>query len=472
MGPSGQPDNNEVERAHMRTAHCSGRKTWKIAALAAASLALAACSSGSGTSAGSPAASGGSADSAAAIAAALQKPATLTVWAWAPQDKDIVTAFEKKYPKVKVNLVNAGTSNTEYTKLENAIKAGSGAPDIVQIGYYVLPQFSLAGDLANLDTFGFSSLQSDYSTSVWDQVDINGSLAELPQDNGPMVLFYNKNVFDKYKLPVPTTWAEYLSDAKKLHAANPSEYMTNDTGDPNFTDGMIWSAGGHPYQVSGTKNVTINLQDAGSKEFANLWTPMLKDDLVDPVTSWSSQWYQGLANGSIASMVTGAWMPADLESGLPSGKGDWRVAPMPEWTAGQPTSAVDGASGEAILKSSKNQLAAAGFLEFMNSGPGAQISTTDGDFPVMNTILDSSSWLNAAPAYFGGQQINRVFAQAAKDVPSGWSYLPFQLYSDSIFPDTVGQVYTGKSSLDAGLQAWQQQTASYGTQEGFSVTSK
>jgi multiple sugar transport system substrate-binding protein len=108
----------------------------------------------------------------------------------------------------------------------------------------------------------------------------------------------------------------------------------------------------------------------------------------------------------------------------------------------------------------------------MNSGPGAQISTTDGDFPVMNTILDSSAWLNAAPAYFGGQQINRVFAQAAKDVPSAWSYLPFQLYSDSIFPDTVGQVYTGKSSLDAGLQAWQQQTASYGTQEGFSVTSK
>ena len=48
----------------------------------------------------------------------------------------------------------------------------------------------------------------------------------------------------------------------------------------------------------------------------------------------------------------------------------------------------------------------------------------------------------------------------------GWSYLPFQVYANSIFPDTVGQAYTGKSSLSAGLQAWQQQSASYGTQQG------
>jgi multiple sugar transport system substrate-binding protein len=476
MGPSGQPDNNEVEGAHMRTAHCSGRKTWKIAALAAASLALTAgltaCASGSGTSAGSPGTSGGSADSAAAIAAALQKPTTLTVWAWTVQSKDIVTAFEKKYPKVKINLVNAGTGTTEYTKLANAIKAGSGAPDIAQIEYYALPQFALSGDLVNLDTFGLGSLQSDFSTAIWDSVDINGSLEGLPQGGGPMALFYNKNVFDKYKLPVPVTWTEYVSDAKKLHAANASEYITNDTGDPGFVTSMIWSAGGHPYQVSGTKNVAINLQDAGSEKFANLWTPMIKDGLVDPVTSFTSQWYQGLANGTIASLVTGGWMPGGLETDVPSGKGDWRVAPMPEWTPGQAADAQNGGSSDAILKSSKNQLAAAGFLEFMDSGPGAQIYANDGGFPVMKSILASSSYLNATPAYFGGQQINRVLAQAAKEVLPGWSYLPFQAYANSIFPDTVGQAYTEKTTLDAGLQAWQEQSASYGTQEGFNVTSK
>ena len=47
---------------------------------------------------------------------------------------------------------------------------------------------------------------------------------------------------------VPTTWDEYVADAKKLHAANPKEYITSDTGDPGFATSMIWQAGGKPFQ--------------------------------------------------------------------------------------------------------------------------------------------------------------------------------------------------------------------------------
>ncbi len=428
--------------------------------------------SGSGSGSGSQAAAGSGSGSASAIAAALQKPTTLTLWAWAPQSPAIVTAFEKKYPKVKVNLVNAGTATTEYTKLQNAIKAGSGAPDIAQIEYYALPQFALEGALANLGPLGLGSLKSQYSAAVWDSVNINGDLVGLPQDTGPMALFYNKTVFGKYHLSVPTTWAEYVADAKKLHAADPKEYITNDVGDPGFVTSMIWAAGGHPYVTSGTKDVTINLQDPGSKKFASLWSPLISGGLLAPISSWTSQWYQGLASGSIASLVTGGWMGVDLESGVPAGKGDWRVAPMPEWTAGQAATAENGGSSDAVLSSSKNQLAAAGFLQFMNAGAGAQISAADGDFPASTAILSSSSFLDVTPAYFGGQAINKVLAAAAGSVLPGWNYLPFQVYANSIFPDTVGQAYTGKTSLDAGLQAWQQQSASYGSQQGFSVVSK
>ena len=35
-------------------------------------------------------------------------------------------------------------ATTQYTKLQNAIKAGSGAPDVAQVEYYALPQFALA----------------------------------------------------------------------------------------------------------------------------------------------------------------------------------------------------------------------------------------------------------------------------------------------------------------------------------------
>jgi multiple sugar transport system substrate-binding protein len=439
----------------------------------AAATALAACSSS--TSSSAPAAStsaGGSASPSSS--SALSQPATLTWWAWAPQDKQLVTAFEKVYPNIKVNLVNAGTGTTEYTKLQNAIKAGSGVPDIAQVEYYALPQFALGGSLADLGADGLSSDQSQFSTAVWDSVQVGGKLVGLPQDTGPMALFYNKTVFDKYGLTVPTTWAQFAADATKLHAANPKEYLTNDTGDPGFTTSMIWSAGGHPYVVSGTTGVTINLSssDSGTQKFVNLWSPLVSGGDLAPISSWSNQWYTGLSNGTIASLVTGGWMGVDLESGVPTGKGDWRVAPMPEWTAGTAANSENGGSADSVLAASKNQAAAAAFLQWISTGQGAQLSASTGDFPASATILNSSSWQNQPQAYFGGQAINQVLSKASADVLPGWSYLPFQVYANSIFPNTVGQAYTGKSTLSAGLAAWQQQSASYGSQQGFSVTSK
>jgi len=103
-----------------------------------------------------------------------------------------VAAFEKAYPKIKVNLVNAGNGTAEYTKLQNAIKAGSGVPDIAQIEYYAVPQFALGGSLVNLANYGLSSDKSQFSTAIWDSVNVNGQLVGLPQDTGPMTLWYNQ----------------------------------------------------------------------------------------------------------------------------------------------------------------------------------------------------------------------------------------------------------------------------------------
>lgn len=51
----------------------------------------------------------------------------------------------------------------------------------------------------------------------------------------------------------------------------------------------------------------------------------------------------------------------------------------------------------------------------------------------------------------------------------GWSYLPYQVYGNSIFGDTVGNAYTDKSDLNAALQAWQDALIEYGNAQGFTV---
>ncbi|SMQ71378.1 sugar ABC transporter substrate-binding protein [Agreia sp. VKM Ac-1783] len=425
-------------------------------------LALSACSS-AGTSAET-----GNADD---IAKALDTETTITVWAWAPAVEQIAKDFEKEHPKITVKVVNAGTGNDQYVKLQNAIKAGSGAPDVAQIEYYALPQFALSDSLVDLKGFGFDSFADKYTDSTWNSVSLNNGIYALPQDSGPMALFYNKAVFDQYGIAVPTTWDEYVAAAKQLHAADPTKYITNDTGDAGFTTSMIWQAGGQPYKTEKSTDVSINLQDAGSKKFADTWSELVEGGLVSPISSWSDEWYKGLGDGSIATLTIGAWMPGNLESGVAQASGNWRVAPMPTWEKGQAASAENGGGGDAILKQSKNKLAAAGFLQYMNEGEGTQTSIAKGGFPSTVADLNNDSFLNYESPYFGGQKINQVLVQSSKDVVKGWQYLPFQVYSNSIFNDTVGKSYADKSDLNTGLEAWQKATADYGNEQGFTVKS-
>ena len=382
--------------------------------------------------------------------------------------EQVVADLETAYPEVDVQLVNAGTGNDQYTALQNAISAGKGVPDVAQIEYYALPQFALGESLTDLTGLGAASLDSTFTPGPWASVRSGGKVYGLPMDSGPMALFYNKELLDKHGLRVPTTWAEFLTTARALHAADPEAYITNDTGDAGFTTSLIWQAGGRPYRVDGTK-VTVNLQDEGSLAVADTWQKLIDEDLLAPIGSWSDEWYQGLGNGTIAMLATGAWMPANLESGVPAGKGRWRVAPLPQWKAGADVSAENGGSSLAIPAAGTNKALAYAFLEYATVGAGVKARIGAGAFPATQADLTSAAFLNSPFAYFGGQRANQVFAHSASTVGSGWSYLPFQVYANSIFKDTVGAAYVSDTSLKDGLKAWQDASISYGREQGFTV---
>ncbi|QCR44181.1 sugar ABC transporter substrate-binding protein [Curtobacterium sp. SGAir0471] len=426
-----------------------------------AAIAMTACASGSSA--------GGSADD---IDKALKDGGTLTYWSWTPSAKDQVAAFEKQYPKVKVKLVNAGTGADQYTKLQNTIKAGSGAPDVAQVEYYALPQFALSDSLVDLSSYGFGDLESKFSKGTWSNVAMDGKVYGLPQDSGPMALFYNKKVFDEYGIEVPSTWDEYIAAAKKLHEADPSKYIAADSGDAGFTTSMIAQAGGTPFTTDGDK-ITIDLHDAGSQKWAKTWDQLVEQGLLSKTTGWTDDWYKQLGNGEIATMVTGAWMPGNLMASVPDAKGDWRVAPMPTYDGGKAQTASNGGSSEVVMKQSKNPALAAGFLKWLNSSEeSTKVFMQSGGFPSTTADLDSASFLDEKPEYFGGQDINKVLVDASKTSANDFTYLPYQVYANSVYADTVGQAYQNGTSLESGLEAWQKVLVKYGKDQGFTVESK
>src|ERR1700744_5030043 len=116
----------------------SGPARTAIAAAGAVALtALAACASGGSSS--SAAAPPARAPSASGTGGANCKPGAthLTFWAWASGYNLAVNQFNATHPGICVTLENDGATNVEYTKIQDAEKAGSGAPDIAEMEYFV-----------------------------------------------------------------------------------------------------------------------------------------------------------------------------------------------------------------------------------------------------------------------------------------------------------------------------------------------
>ncbi|MCO6557876.1 MAG: extracellular solute-binding protein [Bifidobacterium sp.] len=409
---------------------------------------------------------------------------SILVWSWEPTLPATVKGFEKANPDITVKVTNAGTNKKEYTALNNAMSSGKGAPDIAQIEYYALPEYVIRNNVANLSDMGASGYKSFYTPGTWNSVNINGGVYALPMDSGPMALFYNKEVFDKAGISQPpTTWDEFYEDAKKVKATG--NYITSDSGDAGFFDSMTWQAGATPFSTSKDgKTVSINLtSDQKVKKWIDFEQKLIDEDLIDTKTpGWSDDWNKGLDDGSIASLLTGAWMPNNLLSGAPDASGKWRVAPMPTWEQGGKENSENGGSSLAVIKSKDNAktTAAYKFIDYVcHNKEGIKTRVDAGAFPADNNTLSSKDFLDMTTLkdskgqpneYFGGQKFNQVLSDAAKNVVSGYKFLPFEVYARGIYSDDAGAAFTDKkTTLEKGVATWQSHLVDYAKKQGYTV---
>jgi multiple sugar transport system substrate-binding protein len=64
-------------------------------------------------------------------------------WAWVPGMGRAVTEFNKTHPNICVTQEDVGAGDPQYVAITNALKAGSGAPDVAEIEFDELPSFEV-----------------------------------------------------------------------------------------------------------------------------------------------------------------------------------------------------------------------------------------------------------------------------------------------------------------------------------------
>jgi multiple sugar transport system substrate-binding protein len=451
-------------------------RTAIAAAGAVALTTLAACGSGGGSSAASqPTASAAAAGGTAGAGGANCKPGAthLTLWAWATGYNLAVNEFNATHPDVCVTLENDGATNVEYTKVQDAEKAGSGAPDIAEMEYFVLPSFEITKSLTNLVPYGVNAYQASEVPSAWGQVSESGGVYAMPVDVGPLALYYNESLLSKYSLAVPATWAQYAAEAAKLKKDDPAATLgTVDWTDDQPMLALMQQYGAFPFQWHGGSQLTINFTGPAETSFAAYWQQQIAAGEVGHDADFSPGQWAAWDDGNVAARFSPAWGPVGMQLSIKKTLGDWRAAPLPQVTAGQAQSGNWGGSTIAVLSSSKYPKQAAEFAEWFGgsqaswkilSGPVA------GAYPGYEPLLNSSSFLGQTLKISGSQNFQGVFARAAKNTTAA-EWPPIMNEVNTLWPTVFAGVSNGSETLPAAFKTMQSDLVKYAQAQGFTVT--
>ncbi|KUL32636.1 ABC transporter substrate-binding protein [Actinoplanes awajinensis] len=424
-----------------------------LSVLLTSTLALTACSSGGDDD--TTATTG-----AASCAPSSGGPVTLNFTSWIPNIEDVVKVWNDSHPNIQVKVQTGPNGNGgTYQNFFNQLKAGN-APDLGQIEYDALPSFRVQDGLENLAACKpVSEAKDQFIDWTWNQVSFGeqNAVYGVPQDAGPMALFYRKDLFEKAGIAIPTTWEEYAAAAAKVKAAG--GYITNfSQSDINQFAGLAWQAGGHWFANDGSK-WSVNFQDEATTKVATYWQDLITKKLVSTVPPWTTEWDNAYNKGNAWTWVSAVWGANSISSGAPDTSGKWAVAPMPQWTAGGKTAGNWGGSSTAVFKGSKHPYEASEFAIWLNTSQEALtlLNEKANLYPATKSGATLPA-LSKGVAFYGDQKIYDVFAEASGQVAPDFTWGPTMTSTYATASDGFKAAVSGNGTLLDALKKAQTTT--------------
>ena len=375
-------------------------RTFRSAAMAlsaaAVSISLAACGSSG------PAGTAASADSA-------------TMWGLTGGNQPVlqqsVTDWNSAHPDSSIKL-DFFANDAYKTKVRTAVGAGQGPTFIYGWGGGVLKSYVDAGQVDDLSGFLSDNpeVKDRYLPAVLKNGVIDGKTYALPNNNvQPVVLYFNKDVFDKVGAQAPKTWDELMALVPKFKDAGIApfslggqsrwpdlmwlEYLVERIGGPEVFANIAANKPDAWSDPAVTEALTKiqQLVDAGG--FANGFSSIAADSNADQAL---------LYTGKAAMILQGGWiyqgMKKDAADFVKSGKLGYTTFPTVSGGKGDATNVVGNPSNfwSVSSKATDGQKKAA--LDYVKSGmfsdSNIQALIDSGAVPVVKGI---ESKLAASP---------------------------------------------------------------------------
>lgn len=362
--------------------------------------------------------------------------------AWGSQSEisyllPLIKDFEAINPDIKVDFLHIPQN---YFQKLHLLFASNLAPDVVFINNYQVKKYVNANLLVDLSVYVDKSQFFPQAIEAF-TVKIGGQegLYAIPRDVSNLVVFYNKTLFDKYKIPYPNS-SSTIEDYIKIGLDFKKKSNGQVFGISFEKDMVYWL----PYLLSNG----VSLLDLDEKKFFSdklvresieLYSSLVNEYFIAPQKSDSASltMAQMFLQQKIAMHLSGRWLVPKYRQNT---NFDWDIAPFPKGKVGSVVN-ID-ASGYAISKSTKHMDCALKFVEFLTSKYAIDNFTQSGlivparlDSAYSNIFLDNNKPKNAM-----------VFLDAIKTGKLTLVSQDYQVFADKI-DKLLEPIFLGKKMV-------------------------
>jgi len=304
--------------------------------------------------------------------------------------------------------------------------AGGETPDVFYMGYEEIRAYKKQDVLENLTPYIKRDKMdmSDFYGKLIKGYTINDNLYGIPKDFTPLVLYYNKDLFDKKGIPYPDeswTWKDLrrvsmMLTKRKGNSVKRYGFIVEDWA--SWMPAWIWSNGGKYFNKAGQwvfGQAPYLKKNAEAYDF--LVGMMLKDKSAPDVGARKSLGGSGaFTSNKVAMCVYGRWAVLQFK-GIKRFK--WGVAPIPAAPSGKRVTSIF-TTAYSISKKSRVKKNAWRLVKFLTGKKAQRFVAESGQaVPSRKSVANSDYFLrsnevNKYQIKLGNEINHQVFLDAMK----------------------------------------------------------
>lgn len=378
--------------------------------------------------------------------------AQISVWTWEPKENQqkIINDFNKEFPGIEVTFTNV-SSKDMVTKLQTAMASGSDLPDVAWL------EVGNRGKLIDLDIWEDLS-SAPYNVEKDELLDFMIPLST--SEDGKLV---------GIEVSPPFAGLSYKRDlAKQYFGTDDPDELEKILTDWNvFTEKgkqVNEQSGGKVFMFAGVSDIIkilngqnniplINENNLNLKEsLAPILTrtlDMQNGGIVDRLEADSPAYFASYATRNHIFYPAATWAPTFvIKPNDKNGAGNWGIMSAPEGGF------LAGGTIVAIPQKAKNKQAAFEYIKWMYLSDEGAISNRDHleYFNTMKATYNNSEFYSIADSFFGGQDVQKKFAEIALSVIVGPSVTKYDREINSainLAVKTINSNEKGNISVDS-----------------------